>query len=730
MNPVPDMNRVPEAGTDEFGSGLLDPARLAAVRASGLRAGPNEKLERYSRMASAALGTPVTLLSIVDDDGQHFALQRGLSEPWRSQGGTPLSHSYCRHVVDDGQPLIVNDSSADDRFRDHPATRDLGVAAYAGVPVRDRDGFVLGSFCAIDTEPHAWSPDELALLGDFAASIESELALRDASRELLDRLAVEQREHALAEALNNVATATNRAEGIRTTASALVAQGSSVVGASIISLAIVEGNEVIFHHGPGMDDDIAEQWAAVPDDTAVPMVAAAISGENHIVSDRSGFERWPVMATEVEELGLESFAALAIHDPDTDLRASVGLGWQHPLPAGVVPESCDRLVQLTSQALVRAQRFDSARSQARLLEQLVIPSSLPTASGLRFRGAYLAPSTVQRVGGDLYDVVVRSDGAVGVVIADAVGHDLEATRAAARVRHAIGVLTLEGTAPSHVLRAVNLYLRQSSSSRLVTCAYALIEPDREAVTLANAGHPSTRLVTGGEVHHVGPTSEPLLGLADFAYSEVRRTLEPGDLLLGFTDGLIERPGTSIIEGEAWLDGLLPDLGSLSADGAVDRLTSLLSASARVDDVAVIAVKRTISESSAPEADDVHARSWPVEALVLGDARRELVSFMNTVGLAGLSDDVALIATELLTNARSASTDGDQVQLLVRRTTTGLTIEVENGGPVFEPDRPMPDQTSVRGRGLAIVEALADAVVVERVADRVTIRATLLSPGAN
>lgn len=154
-------------------------ARLAAVkRARLLDTAPDEAFDRATRIASTHLGAPVSLLSVVDETRQFFKSQVGLEEPWSSERETPLSHSFCQIVVGTDDVLRVTNAREDPRVSDNLAIRDLGVIAYLGVPVRDTDGQVLGSLCAIDHVPREWSPRDAQLLRDLAAMLETELHLR------------------------------------------------------------------------------------------------------------------------------------------------------------------------------------------------------------------------------------------------------------------------------------------------------------------------------------------------------------------------------------------------------------------------------------------------------------------------------------------------------------------------------------------------------------------------
>ncbi len=154
---------------DGAGNRVRDGARLAALRDTTLLdAAPDASLERLNRLAVELLGVPVSLVSLVDEDRQVFAGQVGLPEPWASFGQTPLSHSFCQHVVQRDAPLVIADARTDPLVSTNLAIRDIGVIAYAGVPLRLRSGETLGSFCAIDGKRRDWSERDLRILEDLA----------------------------------------------------------------------------------------------------------------------------------------------------------------------------------------------------------------------------------------------------------------------------------------------------------------------------------------------------------------------------------------------------------------------------------------------------------------------------------------------------------------------------------------------------------------------------------
>ena len=146
-----------------------------------------EAFDRLTRLASHLLGTRVALISLVDDERQFFKSAVGLSGAPAEERGTPLSHSYCKHVVDSGKPLVVEDAREHPLLQDNPAIVDHDAISYCGVPIKDKEGQVLGTLCVVDEEVRSWSAQEVQVLGDLAQSVIAEMRLRLLSTELEDK---------------------------------------------------------------------------------------------------------------------------------------------------------------------------------------------------------------------------------------------------------------------------------------------------------------------------------------------------------------------------------------------------------------------------------------------------------------------------------------------------------------------------------------------------------------
>lgn len=129
----------------------------------------DEVLSKFVQLASQALGIPGSFISVLDDDYQHvqaahnFALTQSTRE-----------NALCRYVVDSDSPVIVPDTRLDARFVMHPLIAGAPfIRFYAGVPLKNREGIVLGTLCVTDTAPHSFSAEQLETLTQLASLVMS-----------------------------------------------------------------------------------------------------------------------------------------------------------------------------------------------------------------------------------------------------------------------------------------------------------------------------------------------------------------------------------------------------------------------------------------------------------------------------------------------------------------------------------------------------------------------------
>jgi diguanylate cyclase (GGDEF)-like protein len=173
-----EMPNVVDGETTTSPAVVHDPRRLAAIRKSGLLSGePGEVLDRLTALARKLLGVPATFVSVVDASCDIYISHDGLPEPLATTRRLE-GLSFCHLAIASSGPLVIPDTRGDPGYRHIPTINSLGIAAYLGIPLHLPSGEVLGCFCAIDTEPHDWSPTDVDVLVELADAAEREIALR------------------------------------------------------------------------------------------------------------------------------------------------------------------------------------------------------------------------------------------------------------------------------------------------------------------------------------------------------------------------------------------------------------------------------------------------------------------------------------------------------------------------------------------------------------------------
>jgi len=138
-----------------------------------------EAFDRFTRLATQVLGVPVSFISILDTNRQFFKSEIGLPQPFAEARETPLSHSFCQHVVRTGEPLIVTDAREHELVRSNLGIAELGIVAYAGFPISDQNGRPIGALCASAAIPRQWTASDLEILETIAEHVTGEVAMRE-----------------------------------------------------------------------------------------------------------------------------------------------------------------------------------------------------------------------------------------------------------------------------------------------------------------------------------------------------------------------------------------------------------------------------------------------------------------------------------------------------------------------------------------------------------------------
>ncbi|MER6085034.1 SpoIIE family protein phosphatase [Streptomyces sp. NPDC001833] len=245
---------------------------------------------------------------------------------------------------------------------------------------------------------------------------------------------------------------------------------------------------------------------------------------------------------------------------------------------------------LVQRGVLDAERALAARLQHALLP---LPSNPVRLHGLRIEVAYLPAQAGVHVGGDWFSAIELPDEAALFVVGDVAGHGVDAVATMAQLRFTAKGMVSTGSSLTGALARLNFLLLHSRDAQsTATLVLARYDPAERRLAWAQAGHPPPLLVRGGRAYRLDRPAGMLLGAsANPVYESAEFQLEPGDRLLLYTDGLVERPGEDI---DAGLDRLAA--AALAAGPAtLDALLAAMLAGERRDDVCVLDIRVPVED---------------------------------------------------------------------------------------------------------------------------------------
>lgn len=378
-------------------------------------------------------------------------------------------------------------------------------------------------------------------------------------------------------------------------------------------------------------------------------------------------------------------------------------------PHEFAPEERSLLVSvsgLVAQTLARARLRDSERSLAAELQSHLLPRALPQPAGIAAVACYLPATDGMGVGGDWYDVLELPGSRIGLVIGDVQGHNMKAAAVMGQLRNALRAYAAEGHEPAAVLSRTNRLMSDLDPSLFATCCYLALDPLTGRAEMVLAGHPPpmVRSAAGEVTHLAAPVGLPLGVAPEMGYGTALVTLRPDDVVVLFTDGLVEDARRNIdlglAETAALLGGMdVSDLGQV----AEALVAGAEGTESRSDDIAVLVVRY----QGLPERDrPVTARTTVDRAdpRAARAARDFIAGFVDAPDQVELRDTCVLLVSEVVTNALR-HTDG-RIVLELWRFPDRLRVEVSDetsrglvqtgGGPLDE-----------SGRGVPLMDALSD-----------------------
>jgi PAS domain S-box-containing protein len=369
------------------------------------------------------------------------------------------------------------------------------------------------------------------------------------------------------------------------------------------------------------------------------------------------------------------------------------------------PEEESLLVLMADRAglaIEHARAYEREVGTVEMLQRSLLPDRLPLLPGVKIAARYLPGGA--DVGGDWYDAIPLSDGRVGLAMGDVVGHGLGAASLMGQLRHAARAYALEGHPPTAVLDRLDRLVRSLEGAQMATLLYVVADADLRTVRFASAGHvPPLVVGPGGRAHFLEGAPNPPLGVFESAaHEELTFELEPGSTIVLYTDGLVEERGVSIDAGLEALRRAAEQPGDPEelCDHLVDSMLAIHPAH---DDIAVLALQQL------PERVQPLHLEVSTDPTKLREVRRDLAGWLRRGGASEEDVEVAQMAChEACSNAIEHGYGfGEGSFTIDGRLENGkVVLEVSDRGEWIErPEGGLPH----RGRGLALIEALMDAV---------------------
>jgi serine phosphatase RsbU (regulator of sigma subunit)/anti-sigma regulatory factor (Ser/Thr protein kinase) len=368
-------------------------------------------------------------------------------------------------------------------------------------------------------------------------------------------------------------------------------------------------------------------------------------------------------------------------------------------------ESDIELLQLVADRIalnIEHSRLAVQGTVAQTLQRNLLPRGLPQVPGFELAARYLPAAKESAVGGDWYDALRLGHRRLGLSIGDVAGHGMAAATHLGQLRSAVRAYALDVENPTEVMRRLARFA-DLEQSRMATLIYATLNLDTGELVFARAGHPYPLVVrASGEAVFLDGAAGPPLGTGAAAdYDAQAITLEAGDTLLLYTDGLIERRGQQLSEGEARLVAAAraaPGDPELLCQAIIRDLTQDID---MADDIAVLAVQAVALEG------DLEAEV-PARAEQLSNLRHLVRRWVAANH--GTDDDCASFAiavSEACANAIKHAYGPEDATIMLDAELSGedATIRVRDRGRWRAP------RGGNRGRGIPVMEEFMDDVEI-------------------
>lgn len=670
--------------------------RLAALRRYHiLDAPPEDCFDAFTRIASEVCNTPMSLISLIDEDRQWFLSRVGLETK-----ETCRDISFCGHAIEHPDLLEIPDTLKEDRFSDNPlVTGPPHLRFYAGVPLRDPEGNALGTLCVLDTQPGTLTDSQKDVLKNLAALVVDRIVSRRRLQDLQS-----------SEAFRN-----------------------AILTSSLDAIVIIdqEGKVVEFN---ACAEDIfnytrQETLGRPISELIVPphLREAHTRGLQHYLATGEG----PVLEkrieiTAVRKSGEEFDVELAI----TPIRFS-----QEIFFSAYLRDISERKNVEAELAKARDQEYQIA---ARIQKTLLTGPNQLKGAGYEIVGGS-TPSKV--VDGDFYDVFNLAPGWADLVLGDVMGKGVPAALlgAAAKtaIQRSISKILMSGNMsqypdPCEIIASLHADLVPTlmDLDSFITLCYARIEENGKTLNFVNCGHPPLLLFhSDGSWEALQGQNMPLGFSQRQNYQETRVELREGDRLVCYSDGLTEarnREGTHYGE-SALIEEIsrrVEDSPELILNGVFRAVSNYVETPEFVDDLTMMVVSFNTPNDSLGKTR--YRGNFLCDLDHLEKIRKFLYKFLEVkLGKdtpAEFTDALVLATNEAVTNIFNHAYQGQsgnplEVELSV--SASSVKVNLIHEGSAFAGRSTQREEIDIRqdsGFGLFIMEQAVDRVEYLRLDD--------------
>lgn len=409
----------------------------------------------------------------------------------------------------------------------------------------------------------------------------------EAERERAALMESERMRRARAELLESNASGLASAMSTNDVASVVLQLLQESLGHDLAAINLVRDGPLQIVTARGVHPDALTEPIAVTAHLPGPL-AIATNNVVHLTTAEEIVNRFPGLVDTTSRYLLQTILAVPLRAANGFALGALVIG--APDPNAFDAEHLRLLEDIgaqTGQALQRAllheqlvAAHERERATAVRLQRALLPDRVVDDARVRIAARYEAGDAHLEVGGDWYDTHQWPDGRIGILVGDVVGHDLEAAAAMGRIRSATGALaeTIDAT-PIAMLDALEYVAHGPGGTDFVTAVALVIDPATGHVAYALAGHPPPLLLGDNHTGWLDQALGPPIGIItgpQRRFATIKLT--PGDCIVLYTDGLIERRGRALddsledlivasrrhgtqVSPEALLDGLIAELGA-------------------------------------------------------------------------------------------------------------------------------------------------------------------------